>query len=233
MERKLRAHVAGSKAEAFQVELHSDVAAILGGPNGEHLEELEKETGKRFAFKTKKSFRLDRFAVLAEGKASEIEAAAEAARGGEPRSGAERRPRASGRWTSARCGRRRGRAGAEPDGDEPTEKPKKRRGAGRVAAAVARRRPRRPATAAEAERRCGRSPYPPLEAVVEARRPARTVTPRRGEAEEEARRGRRGGRRRKKKPPGETPSGRLRRWRTLARLSLAAGPTTAFPVYEL
>ena len=52
------------------VELHSDVAAILVGPDGEHLEELEKETGRRFAFKTKKSFRLDRFGILAEGKAA-------------------------------------------------------------------------------------------------------------------------------------------------------------------
>ncbi len=73
VERKLRKHVAGSKAEAFLVELHSDVAATLAGPDDQRLRELEKETGKRFAFKTKKSFRLDRFAVLAEGKASEID----------------------------------------------------------------------------------------------------------------------------------------------------------------
>jgi ribonuclease G len=72
-ERRLRRHIAGSRAEAFVVELHSDVAAVLVGPGGAHLEELEKETGRRFAFKTKKSFRLDRFQILAEGKASEIE----------------------------------------------------------------------------------------------------------------------------------------------------------------
>jgi ribonuclease G len=72
-ERKLRQHIAGSKAEAFVVEMHSDVAAILIGPGGSRLEELEKETGRRFAFKTKKSFRLDRFQILSEGKASEIE----------------------------------------------------------------------------------------------------------------------------------------------------------------
>ncbi len=72
-ERKLRQHIAGSKAEAFVVEMHSDVAAILIGPGGSRLAELEQETGRRFAFKTKKSFRLDRFQVLSEGKASEIE----------------------------------------------------------------------------------------------------------------------------------------------------------------
>jgi ribonuclease G len=72
-ERKLRQHIAGSKAEAFVVEMHSDVAAILIGPGGSRLEELEKETGRRFAFKTKKSFRLDRFQILSEGKASAIE----------------------------------------------------------------------------------------------------------------------------------------------------------------
>jgi ribonuclease G len=72
-ERKLRAHVASSKAEAFLVELHSDVAGILIGPGGARLEELERETGRHFAFKTKKSFRLDRFDVLAEGKARDID----------------------------------------------------------------------------------------------------------------------------------------------------------------
>jgi ribonuclease G len=72
-ERKLRQHIAGSKAEAFVVEMHSDVAAILIGPGGSRLEELEAETGGRFAFKTKKSFRLDRFQILSEGKAADTE----------------------------------------------------------------------------------------------------------------------------------------------------------------
>jgi ribonuclease G len=72
-ERKLRRHIAGSKAEAFLVEMHSDVAALLIGPGGARLEELEAETGRRFAFKTKKSFRLDRFQILSEGKETQIE----------------------------------------------------------------------------------------------------------------------------------------------------------------
>jgi ribonuclease G len=73
VERLLRAHVAGSKSEAFLVELNSTVAGILIGPGGSGLDELEKELGRRFAFKTKGSFRQDHFKVLAEGKASEID----------------------------------------------------------------------------------------------------------------------------------------------------------------
>jgi ribonuclease G len=73
IERLLRAHVAGSKSEGFLVELNSTVAGILIGPGGSRLDELEKELGRRFAFKTKKSFRQDHFKVLAEGKASEID----------------------------------------------------------------------------------------------------------------------------------------------------------------
>jgi ribonuclease G len=72
-ERRLRAHVAASKSEGFLVELNSTVAGVLIGPGGARLDELEKETGRRFAFKTKKSFRQDHFKVLAEGKAAEID----------------------------------------------------------------------------------------------------------------------------------------------------------------
>jgi ribonuclease G len=72
-ERKLRQHIAGSKAEAFLIEMHSDVAAILTGPGGSRLEEIEDDTGRRYAFKTKKSFRLDRFQILSEGKETQIE----------------------------------------------------------------------------------------------------------------------------------------------------------------
>jgi ribonuclease G len=73
VERRLRAHIAGSKSEAFLVELNSTVAGILIGPGGARLDELEKETARRFAFKTKRSFRQDHFKILAEGKASDID----------------------------------------------------------------------------------------------------------------------------------------------------------------
>jgi ribonuclease G len=73
VERRLRAHIAGSKSEAFLVELNSTVAGILIGPGGARLDELEKETSRRFAFKTKRSFRQDHFKILAQGKASDID----------------------------------------------------------------------------------------------------------------------------------------------------------------
>ncbi|MGH3032249.1 MAG: Rne/Rng family ribonuclease, partial [Gaiellaceae bacterium] len=73
VERRLRAHIAGSKSEALLVELNSTVAGILIGPGGARLDELEKEAGRRFAFKTKRSFRQDHFKILAEGKASDID----------------------------------------------------------------------------------------------------------------------------------------------------------------
>jgi ribonuclease G len=72
-ERKLRALAAASKDEAFFVELNSEVAGILIGPGGSRLDELEKETGRRFAFKTKKSWVPGHFAVAAKGKASKID----------------------------------------------------------------------------------------------------------------------------------------------------------------
>jgi ribonuclease G len=72
-ERHLRAHVAASRSEAFLVELNSDVAGILIGPGGSRLDELEKETGRRFAFKTKKTWSPEHFKVVAEGKAAEID----------------------------------------------------------------------------------------------------------------------------------------------------------------
>jgi ribonuclease G len=72
-ERRLRAHVTGSKSEAFLVELSSEVAGILIGPGGSRLDELEKETGRRFAFKTKKTWSPDHFKVVTEGKAADID----------------------------------------------------------------------------------------------------------------------------------------------------------------
>jgi ribonuclease G len=72
-ERKLRALAASSKHEAFLVELSSDVAGILIGPGGSRLDELERETGRRFAFKTKKTWVPSHFAVVAKGKAATID----------------------------------------------------------------------------------------------------------------------------------------------------------------
>ena len=72
-ERKLRRLVADSKSEAFLVELNAEVAGILIGPGASRLEELERETGRHFAFKTRPRVSPSHFAVLREGKASAID----------------------------------------------------------------------------------------------------------------------------------------------------------------
>jgi ribonuclease G len=72
-ERQLRRLVAESKSGAFQVELNADVAGILIGPGASRLQELEKETGRHFVFKTRPRVSPAHFAVLKEGKASEVD----------------------------------------------------------------------------------------------------------------------------------------------------------------
>ena len=216
VERKLRRHVAASKAEAFLVELHSDVAAILAGPGGERLEELEKETGKRFAFKTKKSFRLDRFGILTEGKATQIEGLApkpaRAGTGARPRKapveavvaldetlieGVEEAPEPAVEPVAP--------AEAAADGDQPAEKPKKktrrgsRGGRGRKKKAPADATPK--AAASEAGPEEASEPVEPVEPVAELPEPsANGDAPAEEKPKKKTRRGTRGGRKRKKKP---------------------------------
>ena len=72
-ERKMRALVAASKSEAFLVELNAQVAGILIGPGASRLDELEKETGRRFAVKTRPRVSPSHFAVLEEGPAAKID----------------------------------------------------------------------------------------------------------------------------------------------------------------
>jgi ribonuclease G len=213
VERKLRRHVAASKAEAFLVELHSDVAAILAGPHGERLEELEKEAGKRFAFKTKKSFRLDRFAVLAEGKASQIEGLAPKR---EPAAKAEAaKQRSRGRKALVALDEAvledvdEAVAVEEPsaDGDQPEEKPKKKT---RRGSRGGRGRKKKTAAAASVDGApdAATKPEPPAEEPVEAEAEAVEPSvdgdaPAEEKPKKKTRRGTRGGRRRKKKPPAE------------------------------
>ncbi len=72
-ERRLRQMTAASKAPAFLVELPSRVAGILIGPAGARLAELERATGRMFAFETSDDLPLDHVAVLVEGSVDEIE----------------------------------------------------------------------------------------------------------------------------------------------------------------
>ncbi len=73
VERRLRALVKGSKSEAFLVQVHPRVAAILIGGGGKPLRELEDETGKVFHFHGTEGSPLDTFAITAEGTRDDIE----------------------------------------------------------------------------------------------------------------------------------------------------------------
>ena len=73
VERGLRKLVKGSKSEAFLVQVHPRVAAILIGGGGKPLRELEEETGKVFHFHGTEGSPLDTFAITAEGTREEIE----------------------------------------------------------------------------------------------------------------------------------------------------------------
>ncbi len=216
VERKLRREIAGSKADAFQVELHSDVAAILMGPDGERLEELEKETGKRFAFKTKKSFRLDRFAILATGKVAEIDGLApKPARAG---AGARARKAASAAVVAldetliegveeARETEPAAPEKAPADGDQPAEKPKKktrrgsRGGRGRKKKTTAETTAKPEAQTAKPEAEAAEPAEPAETEVVELSDGSPNGdAPAEEKPKKKTRRGTRGGRRRKKKP---------------------------------
>jgi ribonuclease G len=72
-ERRMRALVASSKSEAFLIELNAQVAGILIGPSASRLDELEKETGRRFAIKTRPRVAPSHFTVLEEGPAAKID----------------------------------------------------------------------------------------------------------------------------------------------------------------
>jgi ribonuclease G len=71
VERKLRE--IESSAEAFLVQVHPRVAAILIGGGGKPLQELEVETGKHFHFEGSEGIPLDTFRITAEGTRQEIE----------------------------------------------------------------------------------------------------------------------------------------------------------------
>ncbi len=217
VERRLRRHVAGSKAEAFLVELHSEVAKILIGPDGTHLEELEKETGRRFAFKTKKSFRLDRFQVLSEGKASEIDGL-----GPKPEERSKARAKRGGRAPAAVAledavlDDEPAEVAPSEDGPEPAEeKPKKKtrrgtrggRGRKKKTATAAAASTDGAGAAASSQPEPEPEPEPEQEAAAAAAEPGGNGdTPAAEKPKKKTRRGTRGGRRRRKKPAAESES---------------------------
>src|SRR3989449_3868965 len=65
IERRLRALAAGSRSQAYRVEVAAKVASILIGPGAARLAELEKQTRRRFYLQSKEDRHLDPFLVLA------------------------------------------------------------------------------------------------------------------------------------------------------------------------
>jgi ribonuclease G len=72
VERRLRALAAGSRAQAFRVELAEPIASALVGPGARRLVELEALTKKRFFLEGKPETHLDHFVVLSEGKLGDL-----------------------------------------------------------------------------------------------------------------------------------------------------------------
>ena len=68
VERRLRALVAGSRSQAYRVELAAPIASALIGPGARRLIELEAMTKRRFFLEGKPDMHLDHFVVLEEGK---------------------------------------------------------------------------------------------------------------------------------------------------------------------
>src|SRR5207247_2132514 len=76
VERRLRALAAGSRHQAYRVEVAAKVAALLIGPGASRLVELEKQTRRRFYLVGKDDTHLDHFVVLEEGKREDLAPAA-------------------------------------------------------------------------------------------------------------------------------------------------------------
>jgi ribonuclease G len=72
VERRLRALAAGSRAQAYRIEVASKIESLLVGPGAERLMELESQTRRRFYLVGKGDVHLDHFLVLAEGKRDDL-----------------------------------------------------------------------------------------------------------------------------------------------------------------
>jgi ribonuclease G len=83
VERRLRSLVAGSRSQAYRVELAAPIASVLIGPGAGRLQELESMTKRRFFLDGKADMHLDHFVVLGEGKLEELAPEAPVAEGAE------------------------------------------------------------------------------------------------------------------------------------------------------
>jgi ribonuclease G len=72
VERRLRSFAAGSKSQAFRVELSAPIASALVGPGARRLIEIEALTKRRFFLEGKPNTHADHFVVLGEGKLADL-----------------------------------------------------------------------------------------------------------------------------------------------------------------
>jgi ribonuclease G len=72
VERRLRALAAGSRKQAYRVELNAKVASMLLGPAASRLVELEAQTRRRFYLVPKENVHTDHLLVLGEGKLEDL-----------------------------------------------------------------------------------------------------------------------------------------------------------------
>ena len=83
VERRLRTLAAGSRAQAFQVEVNPKTMSLLLGKGGSRLAEIEEASKKRFFLAPKEGVHADHAAVLAEGKLVDLQPPAPIAEGTE------------------------------------------------------------------------------------------------------------------------------------------------------
>jgi ribonuclease G len=83
VERRVRALAAGSRSQAFRIELADPIASALVGPGARRLIELEALTKKRFFLSGKPETHLDHFVVLSEGKLVDLAPATSVEEGAE------------------------------------------------------------------------------------------------------------------------------------------------------
>ena len=83
VERRLRTLAAGSRAQAFKIEVSPKTASMLLGAGGRRLAEIEEAAKKRFFLVPKEGVHADHAAVLAEGKLVDLQPEAPIAEGAE------------------------------------------------------------------------------------------------------------------------------------------------------
>jgi ribonuclease G len=83
VERRLRTLAAGSRAQAFKIEVSPKTASMLLGAGGKRLAEIEEAAKKRFFLVPKEGVHADHAAVLAEGKLIDLQPGAPIAEGAE------------------------------------------------------------------------------------------------------------------------------------------------------